>query len=130
MRFEKLSQDRQNKIAMDLALGAVRTGSLPGLRNAIGISKGLDKSYSTEWAQMVQTERDWTLIEAEHGTGAMLNLSHPLIGRMTDQSRRFRLPATSVENAERYARNEADPQGPGSAADAAAKMSSIEEYCS
>lgn len=130
MIFEKLSQERQNKIAFDLALAAVRTGSLPGLRNAISLSKGLDGLYSSEWAEIVQAERDWTLIEAEHGIGSMLNLSHPLIEKMSNQSRRFRLPAASVVNAERYARSESDPHGAGCAADAAAKKSSIDENCS
>lgn len=130
MIFEKLSQERQSKIAFDLALGAVRTGSLPGLRNAISLTKGLDESYSSEWAQIVQAERDWTLIEAKHGIGALLNLSHPLIRRMSDQSRRFRLPLAAIENAERYGRKGIDPQGEGSVADATANKSSIEECCS
>ena len=115
MIFENLSQERQNKIALDLALGALRTGSLPGLRNAISMGKGIDRSYSSEWANFLQAERDWALIEAEHGIGAMLNLSHPLIIRMSDQSRRLRVPAASVENAERYARNGVEPQGTGDA---------------
>lgn len=114
MKFDEMDPRSQNQIAPKIAMGAIRTGSLPGLTKAIGMKNDLDQSMVIEWAVVQKTELDWVEIEKTHGRGAMLNLSHPLIKSMSRQSRRFRLPACSVENAKRYSTAISLPHGPGS----------------
>lgn len=102
MKFEEFEPARQNKIALELAQGAMRTGALAGLQYAIGLRNNGDSSKREIWDEILQTEERWRAIEGEYGRGAVLNFDHPLIARLSEQSGVIRLPLGATENASRY----------------------------
>lgn len=102
MTFEEFEPARQNKVALELAQGALRTGALSGLQYAINLRNKSDASNQEMWREVCQTEERWRAIEAEYGSGAAYNFDHPLIARMSEDKGAVRLPAGSVENAKRY----------------------------
>ena len=102
MTFEEFEPARQNKVALELAQGALRTGALSGLQYAINLRNSSDASNQEMWREILQNEERWRAIESEYGRGASLNFDHPLIARLSEDKGAIRLPAGSTENAKRY----------------------------
>lgn len=102
MKFEDLDPARQNKVALELAQGALRTGALPGLQFAINLRNDTDSSNQERWSEILETEERWRKVESLYGRGATLNFDHPLIAKLSDQAGAIRIPSDSAKNAERY----------------------------
>jgi hypothetical protein len=97
-----LTSKTRAKIATDLAVAAIKMGSLRALKETIA-TQGSGTEYDPEtWARIIDTKARWERIEAEYGPGAVLNLDHAVIISLTEATRHFRIPQHWLDNASRF----------------------------